>query len=77
MNYQKITLIGILSCIGLTNYAQNNKQDSLINHTTLNEIVINQSGQSLHKKQSKPLATLDEFLDSSSKINMIKRGSYA
>lgn len=77
MNYQKITLIGILSCIGLTNYAQNNKQDSLINNTTLNEIVINQSAQSLHKKQSKPLATLDEFLDSSSKINMIKRGSYA
>ncbi|HUH26055.1 MAG TPA: TonB-dependent receptor [Flavobacterium sp.] len=77
MNYKKIILMGILFHIGITNYAQNIPQDSLFDDTTLNEIIINQTAQSLHQKQTKPLATLEEFLDASSKINMIKRGGYA
>ncbi|PHR15211.1 MAG: TonB-dependent receptor [Aequorivita sp.] len=44
----------------------------------LNEVVIISAGKQLdHQKQRKPLSTLDEFLESSRSINMVKRGAYA
>lgn len=44
----------------------------------LREVVLISVGRQLdHQKQHKPLATLDEFLESSRSINMVKRGAYA
>ncbi|WP_282055365.1 TonB-dependent receptor [Maribacter luteus] len=41
-------------------------------------IVISSFNKALeHKAQNKPLSTLDEYLESSSVVNMIKRGAYA
>tara|TARA_B100000949_G_scaffold61960_2_gene55038 strand:- start:2521 stop:4560 length:2040 start_codon:yes stop_codon:yes gene_type:complete len=58
-------------------YAQETPVDSLkLIH--LNEVVIISAGQQLdHQKQRKPLSTLDEFLESSRSIKMVKRGAYA
>ncbi|HBL80852.1 MAG TPA: hypothetical protein DDZ79_13525, partial [Aequorivita sp.] len=58
-------------------HAQETPADSLkLIH--LNEVVVISAGKQLdHQKQRKPLSTLDEFLESSRSINMVKRGAYA
>ncbi len=58
-------------------YAQETPADSLkLIH--LNEVIVISAGKQLdHQKQRKPLSTLDEFLESSLSINMVKRGAYA
>ncbi len=58
-------------------YAQETPVDSLkLIH--LNEVIVISAGKQLdHQKQRKPLSTLDEFLESSLSINMVKRGAYA
>lgn len=44
----------------------------------LNEVVVISAGRQLdHQKQHKPMSSLDEFLESSRSINMVKRGAYA
>ena len=44
----------------------------------LNEVVVISGGRYLdHQKQHKPLSSLDEFLESSRSVNMVKRGAYA
>ena len=64
---------GILS----PSYAQENPADSL-KLINLNEVIVISAGKKLdHQKQRKPLSTLDEFLESSRSINMVKRGAYA
>ncbi|MBK5213082.1 MAG: TonB-dependent receptor [Flavobacteriaceae bacterium] len=58
-------------------YAQENPADSL-KLINLSEVVVISTGRQLdHQKQRKPLSTLDEFLESSRSINMVKRGAYA
>lgn len=55
------------------------KKDTLIINTLLNEvIIIGKKRKDIdYKKHIKPLSTLDQYLEKSSKINMIKRGNYA
>ncbi|MCW8981660.1 MAG: TonB-dependent receptor plug domain-containing protein [Altibacter sp.] len=44
----------------------------------LNEVIILGSKKRLnHQKQYKPLSSLDEYLETSQKVNLIKRGAYA
>lgn len=58
-------------------YAQEIPADSL-KSIYLNEVVLISTGKKLnHQKQRKPLSTLDEFLESSRSIKMVKRGAYA
>src|SRR5690606_10248345 len=58
-------------------YAQPTPADSL-KLEQLNEVVVISTGKKLeYQKQRKPLSTLDEFLESSRSINMVKRGAYA
>ncbi|MDX1783690.1 MAG: TonB-dependent receptor, partial [Aequorivita vladivostokensis] len=58
-------------------YAQETPADSL-KLIQLNEVVVISAGRQLdHQKQRKPLSTLDEFLESSRSIKMVKRGAYA
>src|SRR5690554_5866682 len=71
--------VGLLFVILLTGSVQAQAQDAdslgLIN---LSEVVIIRANDGLdHQKQQKPLSTLDEFLESSRSIKMVKRGAYA
>lgn len=43
----------------------------------LNEVLVVGTKAALHEKQTKTLATLDEFLQKSTKVDLIKRGAYA
>ena len=75
-------LIGCLWCAMFSGvmaplYAQEIPADSL-KLINLNEVIVISAGKKLdHQKQRKPLSTLDEFLESSRSINMVKRGAYA
>ncbi len=76
-------LLGCVWCVLLCGnfvsrlYAQETPVDSL-KLVNLSEVVIISTGKQLdHQKQHKPLSTLDEFLESSRSINMVKRGAYA
>lgn len=53
-------------------------QDSII-QIDLDEVVLISSYKKAleHKSHHKPLSTLDEYLESSNKVNMMKRGAYA
>ncbi len=52
--------------------------DSVLAITLKEVIVISSFNRALeHKTQHKPLSTLDAYLESSSKLNMVKRGGYA
>ncbi|QAA81669.1 TonB-dependent receptor [Aequorivita sp. H23M31] len=58
-------------------YAQEETADTL-KLINLNEVVVISAGKQLnHNKQHKPMSSLDEFLESSRSINMVKRGAYA
>src|SRR5690606_17270365 len=67
----------LLVFLGIAAYSQENSTDSLFNETALEEIIIVANQKSLDENQAKSLSTLDEFLEKSPKINMIKRGEYA
>ncbi|RZJ35686.1 MAG: TonB-dependent receptor [Flavobacterium sp.] len=56
--------------------AQEQPTDS-INAATLSEVIVIGKKNQLHEKQAKPLATVDDFLQKSGKIGMVRRGSYA
>lgn len=52
------------------------EQDTLV-VKQLNEVVVAGTKSQLHEKQAKTLASVDEFLQKASKIDLIKRGAYA
>jgi iron complex outermembrane receptor protein len=56
-------------------YAQEVK-DSLVPKDLKEVIVIGKKAQ-IHEKLTKSLATIDEFLDKGSKVDLVKRGAYA
>jgi iron complex outermembrane receptor protein len=66
-------------CLALPLQAQQVVEDSLyILPVQLNEVVVIGAAKKLeHQRQHKPLSTLDEYLEGSQKVNMIKRGAYA
>lgn len=58
-------------------FGQEVAADSLKTINLSEVVVISSSKQLNHQKQAKPLSTLDEYLESSLSINMVKRGAYA
>lgn len=56
--------------------AQQTEKDTVKLKELKEVIVIGQKGQ-LYEKQSKPLTSIDEYLQQSAKVGMIKRGAYA
>ena len=56
--------------------AQEKTLDTIIPKDLQEVIVIGRKGQ-LYQKQAKPLATIEEYLQQSTKVDMIRRGSYA
>ncbi len=73
----KITILWIFIFLGIGAYPQENKTDSIDLNLEIDQILITGNNQSLHHKQAKSLSTLDEYLEKSPKINMVKRGGYA
>lgn len=53
------------------------KEDSILN-IHLDEVILISTRKSLgNQKHTKPLSSLDDYLESSQKVNMVKRGAYA
>lgn len=74
-----VALWGILFC-GVASQkmtAQELPSDSLTFIPLKEVVVISNNNKLNHQKQRKPLSTLDEYLESSRSINMVKRGAYA
>lgn len=68
-----IVIILLVFCFGNL-LAQ--EQDSIIKKE-LKEVILIGTKSQLHEKESKTLATVDEFLQKASKVDLIKRGAYA
>lgn len=77
MKCNKAMLSFSLTLIGLASYAQEIRLDSIDKNILIEEVIITGDTKELYQKQSKSLATIDEFLEKSPKVNMIKRGGYA
>jgi iron complex outermembrane receptor protein len=74
---KKTTFLLLLSFFStITFFAQQKQKDSIV-AKPLNEVIVIGKKTKLYQKQSKPLATIDEYLQQSSKVEMIKRGGYA
>ncbi len=56
--------------------AQQTETDSIPQYD-LEEVIIVSQARLKNEKQTKPLATVDEYLEKSGKVTMIKRGNYA
>ncbi len=68
--------IGMLNAVALFAQQEKGGIGDTLQTTALEEIVII-SEQAPSAKESKPLSTLDHYLEKASSINMIRRGSYA
>jgi iron complex outermembrane receptor protein len=68
-----ITIV-LLLIICLSTHAQQRADSATVN---LEEVIITASTGINHDRQSKPLSSVEEYLQSSEKVNMIKRGNYA
>jgi iron complex outermembrane receptor protein len=71
-----ILFLGLCFFISPMSIAQEKPVDSLTPKDLKEVIVIGKKTQ-LYQKQAKPLATIDEYLQQSAKVDMIRRGSYA
>lgn len=70
----------IIICLAVFNtfhlFAQDTIPDSLFN-IKLDEVVVKSKALINYNKQSKPLSTLDEYLERAPNISLVKRGNYA
>lgn len=72
----KITAIILLVAVSSIGFAQEKERDTLLPQN-LQEVIVIGKKANLHQKQSKSLTTVEDYLQQSAKINMVKRGSYA
>lgn len=66
----------LLLGFGVISYSQEVQKDTLAANE-LSEVIVVGTKTPLHEKQFKTLASVDEFLQKSNKIDLIKRGAYA
>jgi len=71
-----IRFIGSCLLFSIVVNAQEKPADT-ISSKDLKEVIVIGKKTQLYKKQAKPLATIDEYLQQSTKVDMIRRGSYA
>ncbi|WP_411030755.1 TonB-dependent receptor [Spongiimicrobium sp. 3-5] len=82
---KKKSLFFVVLCLALPywyGYGQELKVDPITDSILpvhLEEVIVISSFKNVleHKSHYKPLSTIDEYLESSKKVNMIKRGAYA
>ena len=72
---RKTIFLFFLIFLSLKSFAQNQKSDSAKTKDIESVIII--STNNLANKEEKPLSTVDEYLQNSTKIDMIRRGAYA
>jgi iron complex outermembrane receptor protein len=70
----KVLLHGIFALICVPGFAQN---DSILQTVDIDEIVVSAKTGFNKDKQAKPGASVDEYLQQSEKVQMVKRGNYA
>ena len=73
-DYVFLLLLQCIAAISLS--AQEQPKDTIV-PKILNEVIVIGKKTQLYQKQPKPLATIDEYLQQSGKVEMIKRGGYA
>lgn len=74
---KKIFFLVLISCISSSIlFAQDKPKDS-VTANNLNEVIFIGKKNQLFQKQAKPLTSIDDYLQQSGKVNMIKRGGYA
>jgi len=71
-----IIFIGLFLLVQIAIIAQEKPADTITLKELTEVIVIGKKTQ-LYQKQAKPLASIDEYLQQSTKVDMIRRGSYA
>ena len=71
-----VFILGLQFIASISLSAQVQTKDTIVPKSLTEVIVINKKAQ-LSQKQAKALATIDEYLQQSGKIEMIKRGVYA
>jgi iron complex outermembrane receptor protein len=74
---KKIIFLLLLQCIAAISLSAQEQSKDTIVPKILNEVIVIGKKAQLYQKQSKPLATIDEYLQQSGKVEMIKRGGYA
>ena len=74
---KKIVFILALQCIATISLSAQELPKDTVVPKSLNEVIVIGKKAELNQKQVKPLATIDEYLQQSGKIEMIKRGGYA
>ncbi|MFG4003811.1 TonB-dependent receptor [Flavobacterium aquidurense] len=72
----KITTTILLAAFSTICLAQKKEKDSIA-PVDLNEIIVISKKTPVHLKQPKSLATVEEYLQQSSKVTMVRRGGYA
>ena len=72
---RKTIFLFFLIFLSLKSFAQNQNSDSAKTKDIESVIII--STNNLANKEEKPLSTVDEYLQNSTKIDMIRRGAYA
>lgn len=77
MKCTKALLYFAFSFIGFAGFAQEIQNDSLDRNIIIDEVIITGNTKTLHQDQSKSLSSIDEFLEKSPKVTMVKRGGYA
>jgi iron complex outermembrane receptor protein len=74
---KKIVFLLLLQCIAAISLSAQEQPKDTIVPKILNEVIVIGKKAKLYQKQPKPLATIDEYLQQSGKVEMIKRGGYA
>ncbi|MDO5655943.1 MAG: TonB-dependent receptor [Flavobacteriaceae bacterium] len=81
MKFTKISVqnigIWLLSLLFTSISAQENFELDTIQPITLQETIVFSRAGTPHLKEKKPLANIDEYLENSSSLHLIKRGAYA
>ena len=71
-----VFILGLQFIASISLSAQVQTKDTIV-PKSLNEVIVISKKAQLSQKQAKALATIDEYLQQSGKIEMIKRGGYA
>lgn len=74
---KNIVFYFVLGILFVTNLQAQNQEIDTTNVVGLSEVIVIGKSDLKNRKQVKPLSTIDNYLEESSKVTMIKRGNYA
>src|SRR5690606_25391613 len=74
---RKYCLLVMVLCLGTLVSAQENSEEIKKDTTNLDEVIVLGRRKLSNYRQEKTLSSIDDYLEKSNKITMIKRGNYA